>query len=94
MKGNKLYAELDGHNEPVSDSSKSSVKSTNKAMRFTKKHVRVTPRAPLDDSSSSSSKDTEEDLLPDLFYTPYQPEDNDSSDYDHDERHGEDDSAD
>jgi hypothetical protein len=75
-----MYAELEEVEDPEAVSSNSSVKPSNRIIKFTKKKSTVIPHSQLKDSDESSSVDSEQDLLPDL-YTNYQPEDNDSSDY-------------
>ena len=80
---NNLHALLDDTSGGV-DSSHSIPSASNKIIKYTKHKSRVIPHPPLKDSDETSSKDSDEDLLPDLF-TNFQPEDNEYSDCAHSE---------
>lgn len=103
VKKNLLHAELDDMDsressprlEPrqsASGSSKSSVKKQNKIIKFSKRaNQKVIPSKRPQSSSEEDSSNSNSDsiLLPDLN-TNYQPEDNDSSEYDQGEEHQDD----
>lgn len=78
------------------NSSHSSIKASNRILKLTKPQNRkVIPsqRPASSDSGSTSSHDSDQDLLPDI-YTTIRPEDNDSSDYGLEAGQGEDESID
>jgi len=65
---NKLYAELeDLDSDKKNGSSKSSVKESNRIIQINKKISKVIPRPKIKDSDETSSADSEQDLLPDLY---------------------------
>jgi hypothetical protein len=66
VKNNRLHADLGSDG----GSSSSSVHKGKRVIKFTKKQSKVIPHPPHKNSDSSSS-DSDQDLLPDLFYTTY-----------------------